>query len=89
MLVNEMSGKTTLIAFAETPRALVLALVTGVDGVLAANGAATPSATVLPRTTKAPPALSSLRLAPHFPLRRIAISPVRRSNRAARKGYRR
>ena len=32
MLVNEMIGKTTLMALAVTPRALVLALVTGVGG---------------------------------------------------------
>jgi hypothetical protein len=75
MLVNEIIGNTTLMEFAETPRVLVLALVTGVGALVAPDGAATPSATVLPKKAMAPPVLSSLRLALDLPERRIAISP--------------
>ena len=85
MLVNEMIGKTTLMAFAVTPRELVLALVTGVGGVLAPDGAATSNATVLPRTARTPPTLSILRLATRFsPAPHRHLPRVRRSNRAAR-----
>ena len=84
MLLNEMIGKTTLMAPAETPRVLVLASVTGVGAFVAADGVATPKTTVLPRTTTAPPARRSLRRASDPPQRRIAISPLRRSNRTPR-----
>ena len=75
MLEKEMSGNTTLMALAETPRVLVLALVTGVGALVAPDGAATPSAIVLPKKAMVPPVLSSLRLALDLPQRRIAISP--------------
>ncbi len=57
------------------PRVLVLALVTGVGALVAPDGAATPSAIVLPKKAMVPPVLSSLRLALDLPQRRIAISP--------------
>src|ERR1700685_2836397 len=77
MLVNEISGKTTLMASAETPRALVLAWVTGVGALAAAAGAARPRATALARTATAPAVLGSFRRTPDFPRPRIANPRVR------------
>ena len=75
MLTKEISGDTTLMALAETPRVLVLALVTGVGALVAPDGAATPRATVLPKKAMAPPVRSNLRLALDLPQRGIALSP--------------
>src|ERR1700677_1441169 len=88
MLVNEISGKTTLMASAETPRALVLAWVTGVGALAAAAGAARPRATALPRTTTAPTVLGSRRPTPDLSQLRIPNPPgaVCSGSRAAR-GY--
>src|ERR1700733_5746272 len=88
MLVNEMIGKTTLMVLAVTPRALVLAWVTGVGALEAPDGAATPEATTPPRTAMAPPALSSRNLAPDLPQRRIAHPRVRPFVQGARKRLR-
>ena len=57
---------------AETPRALVLAFVTGVGAPAAPDGAATPNASALPITAMAPLTFSTVRLAPEFLQRRIA-----------------
>src|SRR5271154_4001435 len=77
MLLNEMSGKTTLMAPAETPRVLVLAWLTGVGALAAAAGAARPRATAPTRTATAPAVLGSRPPTPDFPQPRIANPRVR------------
>ncbi len=56
ILAKEMIGKTTLMAPAETPRALVLAWDTGVAAPAAGAGVAAPSASAPPSTMTAPTA---------------------------------
>ena len=77
MLLNEMSGKTTLMVLAETPRVLVLAWVTGVGALAAPAGAARARATALARTATAPTVRGSLRPTARFPQLRIANPRVR------------
>ncbi len=80
MLANEMIGKTTLMVLAVTPRALVLASLTGVGALLAPDGAATPNAAALARTATAPPARHTVRRTPDLHHRRMCRLPrVRRS----------
>ena len=70
-----MIGKTTLMVLAVTPRALVLASLTGVGALLAPDGAATPNAAALATTATAPPARNRVRSTPDLHHRRIAVSP--------------
>ena len=71
MLPNEISGNTTLIALAETPRLLVLAWLTGVGASVAPDGIVRPTVTALARTAAAPLALTSARRLNDLTLPRI------------------